>query len=265
VTERTQTKIVQDERRLWFLRLARIYVRRRLTRGFDGVFVQGLQALRAVCEAGPVIVAANHVTWWDVFVLVLLDQALGTQSYCYMDDRKLNRMRFFRWIGAIPLRPNDPEKTVQDLESGVELLNDKKRAVWIFPQGRQRPFHIRPLDMRPGIAFVAQRSRVPVVPLSISYLYADSPRQRIITCFGTPIKPPGSWRDFMQALEKEIVAGLALNDQFLLSGEPEYEMVLAPHHASGDTTKGSRVLSLLIRGPKAEVASKPRTTRGFKS
>ena len=69
----------------WFLALARRYARRRLARGLDGFFADGLEAARAAVRARPVVLAANHVGWWDSFLVVALDEALGTEGYALMD------------------------------------------------------------------------------------------------------------------------------------------------------------------------------------
>ena len=82
-------------RRPWFLHLARRYVRRRMRGAFDGVYVAGLAAARERAARRPLIFAMNHVAWWDAFVVVTIDEALDTESYCLMDTENLVRLPFF--------------------------------------------------------------------------------------------------------------------------------------------------------------------------
>ena len=53
------------QRSPWFLRVTRPYVRRRLSRGLDGFYADGVQEARETARRQPVILAANHVGWWD--------------------------------------------------------------------------------------------------------------------------------------------------------------------------------------------------------
>lgn len=245
---------VETQRRPWFLKLARRYVRRQLGSHFDGVFVRGLAEIKAFCATNPVIVAANHTCWWDAFLVVLLDEALGSESYCLMDRENLDRLPFFGWIGALALDRENPKKCLRDLRASARLLDEPRRVLWIFPQGEQRPFHLRPLNLQSGVAFVAQQSGVGVVPLSISYLYAHSPRARILACFGAPLpsEPIGLWRPFLRRLEERLVAGLEMNDGFLLAQKPDYQLLLASKRDSTDTTQGARLLSRWIGRTKEE-------------
>jgi 1-acyl-sn-glycerol-3-phosphate acyltransferase len=251
MVERSES--VQTQRRFWFVKLARKYVRARLCKEFDGVFVRGLAELKTLCETRPVIIAANHTCWWDAFLMVLLDEALDTESYCLMDRENLDRLGFFAWIGAVPLDRDDPKQCVRDLEESVRLLDRPKRVLWIFPQGEQRPFHLRPLNLQSGVAYAAQKSGATVVPLSISYMYAESPRPRIIACFASPmpLEPMRLWRGFLRRLEAQLLAGLQMNDRFLLAENSEYRKLLASKRDSSNTPKGARLLSRLVGRPKA--------------
>jgi hypothetical protein len=93
----------RDAKRSWALHLARRYARRAIRARFDGAFVDGLDEVEALCRRGPVIFAANHVCWWDAFVLVSVDAALGTDGRVLMDEDNLERLPFFSAIGALPI------------------------------------------------------------------------------------------------------------------------------------------------------------------
>jgi 1-acyl-sn-glycerol-3-phosphate acyltransferase len=243
-------KLPRVERQRWFLALARAYVRRKLANNFHGVYVKGLADVQNLCRNGPVIIAPNHVAWWDAFLVVLLDEALGTESYCLMDAQNLRRLPFFRWIGAIELTRGDEAASYHDLLRSLQLLSAPGRALWLFPQGRQRPPHIRPLALQSGIALLAQQSRLPVVPVSISYAYLDAPEPRIVIHFSGAIDSFASsekerlpWRQWLDMLESRIVDGLDANDQFILENQGDYRPLLDRNVPSTDTPAGGRLLS----------------------
>ena len=66
-----------DTRRPAFARIARRYARRRVSRGLDGLWVAGMDQARAALADRPLMFAANHVSWWDSLLLLVLDEALG--------------------------------------------------------------------------------------------------------------------------------------------------------------------------------------------
>lgn len=239
------------ERRRWFLALARAYVRRKLANNFHGVYVHGLAEVQTLCKTRPVIIAPNHVAWWDAFLVVLLDEALGTESYCLMDAQNLRRLPFFRWLGAIELARGDDAGSYHDLMRSLQLLSAPGRALWLFPQGRQRPPHIRPLALQSGVALLAQQSRLPIVPVSISYAYLDAPKPRIVIHFNQAIDSFAStekehvpWRRSLYMLESRIVAGLDANDRFVVDNQGDYRPLLDRDAPSTDTPAGARLLTL---------------------
>jgi 1-acyl-sn-glycerol-3-phosphate acyltransferase len=243
--ERKAEAINGSPRKTWFLRLARGYVRRRLASDFDSIQVRGLDRARELCAERPVIVASNHVAWWDAFLTVLLDQELGSDGFCLMDSDNLERLPFFLWLGAIPLDRSHPRNSLRDLEASSRLLDRPGRAVWIFPQGQQRPFHLRPLDLQKGVAYLAEKSRAPVLPLSISYLYFQAPRPRIVLSLGEALDRFAGRAAFMTELESRLVQGLETNDGYFLEGNTEYESLLASTADGSDTPAGARLLSAL--------------------
>jgi 1-acyl-sn-glycerol-3-phosphate acyltransferase len=254
------TLLPRVERRRVFLGLARGYVRRKLKANFDGVYVAGLDEVQTLCRQRPVIFAPNHVAWWDAFLAVSLDEALGTEGYCLMDSRNLQRLSFFRWLGAIELSRGNQTDALRDLMQSLQLLSGPGRVLWVFPQGRQRPPHIRPLALQSGIALLAQQSRLPVVPVSISYSYLDAPRPRITVNFGHAIDPtdPGSdrpadgeragssWRRWLEGLETRLLTGLDANDRFILDSAGDYRPLLSAGRSSSDTPIGARLLTFFI-------------------
>lgn len=228
-----------SRRKAWVLALARRYARRRARRELDGVWVSGLEPARALAATGPVIFAATHVSWWDAFMVVLADEALHTTSHCLMDAENLHRLPFFGWIGAIPIDRSGGAKARAGLRQAAELTAAPRAALWIFPQGRQRPAHLRPLGLQPGVELLARLCKAPVVPVSLSYLFREGERPAALLRFGAPLSGGG-----LGQLEAELIAGLAEIDAFVEGGAaaaPFAALVAGPPAPSQDGL-GSRIL-----------------------
>ena len=146
-------------RKAWFFSLARRYVRRKFARSFDGIHVAGLEQARALVAREPLILAATHVAWWDALFAIAMADLLGGESYCLMDADNLRRLPFFGWVGAVPLDRSSPKRALRDMKAAATLLDRPGRVLWIFPQGRQRPSHLRPLDLQPGRSLAHQGER----------------------------------------------------------------------------------------------------------
>jgi 1-acyl-sn-glycerol-3-phosphate acyltransferase len=89
----------------WFARNARS----RIQRTFGRVLVSGLAETRAVIQGTPVLVVANHTTWWDALVALYASELLlGCDGYALMDAANLRRVPFFRRVGAFGVDLDDP-------------------------------------------------------------------------------------------------------------------------------------------------------------
>ena len=202
-----------DTRHPAFLRVARRYTRRRISRRLDGLWVSGLDEARAALAGRPLIFAANHVAWWDALLLLPLDEALGGLGWAVMDARNLRRLPFLGWVGALPLDRSSPERSRGCLQACAALLDRPGRALWIFPQGRQRPAHLRPLDLRPGVQTLHATSGVDLVAVSIDYVFLERPRPAAIVRFCPPISGADTPDEaLLPAVEGAILDGLAVID-----------------------------------------------------
>lgn len=99
--------------------LARFVVRR----GLAGVWVRG-----AIPE-GPVVLAANHHSWWDPFVALELAAQARRRVVLLMDPASLRRYRFARGVGAIG---------TDEVRAGLAALRDGAVLV-VYPEARLLP------------------------------------------------------------------------------------------------------------------------------
>jgi hypothetical protein len=105
----------------------------------------------------PLILVANHTSWWDGFLLRDVQRALrpGAPLYTVMAEQELQRNPWFRLMGALPLRPGSPRSLLALLRTVRRITAERSDAVFaFFPQGCIWPSGRRPLGFERGIELV---------------------------------------------------------------------------------------------------------------
>jgi 1-acyl-sn-glycerol-3-phosphate acyltransferase len=251
---------VKRKSALWLL-LLRFYVRRRMRSAFSDVLVRKLHELRAELEIGPLILAANHVAWWDPLALVLLDAALGSDGYGLMDQESLHEVPVFARVGALPLSRTRPKLALQQLREAAQILNRPRRFLAIFPSGKQSPAHL-PLPFERGVLWLAQKSGAKVVPIAFRYEFGESPRPVLFVSIGSSFRPGGSSAD-LASLEDKVQTELGQIDAQLrrwteAPHEPVNPTFTSLLHAQPKLARSGRIppISRLFRAPKAHAPSR---------
>ena len=194
----------------WFNAWFAGHARSRIQSVFSEVRVRGLAGARALAQEAPLLLLVNHTSWWDPLVILHLSQhVLEVDGYAMMDAKNLRRLPFFARVGAFGVDLDNPADGAASIKYAVKLLDRPGRAVWIFPQGRERPSGERPLGFRPGsaeIARVARRARA--VPVALRYELGAEERPRLYVSFGEAVPalrdPAEGRRAQEQAVEAEL-------------------------------------------------------------
>lgn len=176
----------------WFNAWFAAHARSRIQGSFGAVLASGVEATRALAAEAPLLLVVNHSSWWDPLVILHASQhLLGVDGYAMMAAENLRRLPFFALVGAFGVELDRPADGTAAIRYATRLLDRAGRAVWIFPQGRERPSDERPLGFRAGaaqIARVARRARV--VPVAVRYEFAGEEQPRLYLAFGAPIEAP---------------------------------------------------------------------------
>ncbi|HYH79930.1 MAG TPA: 1-acyl-sn-glycerol-3-phosphate acyltransferase [Longimicrobium sp.] len=139
----------------------------------------------------PLVLAANHASWWDTFTLRELHRLLRPRAplYTLAKEEELRRVPYFRLTGAFGVDADRPRSVL----AAVRFLRDRVRerrdaTVIFFPQGRIWPSHRRPLGFRRGIeAFVRPIAPCIVLPVAIHHEPGATPAPTVYVSAGAPV------------------------------------------------------------------------------
>lgn len=217
---------------LWFLPWMRTRVR-----------AVRMAGARRLDEDRPLVMVANHISWWDGFIMRAVQRAVRPYSpfSVIMDREHYERFRFFEWIGAVPIEPGSASSTmstIAELRRRASVRPDL--TVTFFPQGRIWPSTRRPLGFGRGVELFIRRLGADVLPVGIHL----EPLNRVSpTCFvsvGAPLVGAPSVDRVEEAVTEEVDAilqHLALHGESAEQHWPERDERLArPSVASQPAT-----------------------------
>lgn len=207
-------------------RFARLYGRLLFWRFLDGVYVRGLHRTRVLASQGPVLLAANHSCWWDGIFSVTIPDWLGVDGRFLVARESADGLGVIQTYGGIPVDRDRIADMTRAMEEAAAHLDRPHRAVLLFPQGRFRPSHLRPLGLQRGVRLLQRWSGATIVPVSISLGYRDNHLPTAVLTFGEPIEP--GRRDVMEVLEQRLVQGLDEHTAWFddLSRPPTFEPLI---------------------------------------
>jgi 1-acyl-sn-glycerol-3-phosphate acyltransferase len=164
----------------------------------------------------PLLIVANHVSWWDGFVLRDTHERIRPRApiFTLMSEAGLRRRPWLRWLGAVGI-DTDPCRRPASVLHAFRLLRRMRDAngasvFFIFPQGRIWPSSRRPLGFRPGVSVLtAILAPVIVLPLGIHVEPLNRRRSTVFISAGGPLgmdRGRPDFRSLEQAVEIELDA-----------------------------------------------------------
>jgi 1-acyl-sn-glycerol-3-phosphate acyltransferase len=139
----------------------------------------------------PLLVVANHVSWWDAFLVREVHRVLrpGAPLFTVMLEPELARRPFFRWMGVTGIAPGAPASVARTLRGLQRAVHAHPGAtVLFFPQGRIWPSHRRPLGFERGVEGLARRlAPVTLLPVAIHLEPLTAPAPTAFLSAGAPL------------------------------------------------------------------------------
>ena len=172
----------------WFEKIFSVYNRNLLKRRFHSLQVAGLDFLRNRNKEIPLIIYANHSSWWDGLIAFEISRKAKMDAFVMMEEKHLRKLFLFRRLGAFSVVREKTRKALESINYASELLSENSgRTLWIFPQGEILPNDSRPLKFYNGISKIIEKfERINIIPLAIRYEFLGEFKPQIFVKIGQP-------------------------------------------------------------------------------
>ncbi|MCC5824369.1 MAG: lysophospholipid acyltransferase family protein [Phycisphaerales bacterium] len=169
--------------------------------------------LRSVADGpGPLIIASNHVAWWDPLVMLTVQRVFFPERSMRapMDAAQLERFRIFKRLGIFGIDPDDPASLARmGAEMGRYFRETTRPTFWITPQGTFADVRA-PIVVRPGVSkLAASTPGARVLAVAVEYPFWTDPKPEILVtarAVETPDQP-----DRTTAWQRAITAAMEAN------------------------------------------------------
>ena len=152
--------LIRANHTLWAKKVFDIYVSRLLKQHFHAFHFLG--EIPETDPQLPLLLLPNHSSWWDGFLVYLLNKKIFKRPlYLMMLEKELSKYGFFSRVGAYSIQPGNPKDVLESLHYTAGLLGQKETIplVCIFPQGELKPWGKRPLGYKRGVEWILNRKR----------------------------------------------------------------------------------------------------------
>ncbi len=139
----------------------------------------------------PLIVYANHPSWWDPLIAQFLNKTLfpGRHFSAPIDAEALEQYRVFEKLGFYGVKLSTTSGAAAFLKTSVSLMHENDTAIWITPEGRFADTRDHSAELMPGLAHLCKRSdRAVAIPLALEYVFWDERLPVCLVSLGTPIE-----------------------------------------------------------------------------
>ena len=189
---------------------------------------------------GGAVIAANHQSWWDGYVLGSLSVRTGHEPVIVMTSRQLSRFPFLRTVGAV---------SAAELREASRRTRAGAHSV-IFPEGTLgHGASIGPLHG--GAAWLAHTSGTPLIPTAVRVTLRGEPLPEAFVRYGAPVSPGDDLAAAIQATLDALEADLSACDPE--AQVPGYRTVLRGQAPRRDAVTASvRLLAAMSGTPSRE-------------
>lgn len=126
----------------------------KIRRHFDHVEIDG-----TYIETGtPLVIIANHISWWDGFWVVYFRQKVVQKKFYFMMlEEELKKNIFLKYAGGYSINKRS-RSIVETLNYTEEILQKSDSMVLMFPQGRIESIYNETFQFEKGISTILKKS-----------------------------------------------------------------------------------------------------------
>lgn len=147
--------IIKAKHNFFIYNFFRYYAVRKTNKFFETVNITGDYKK----QEKPILVIANHISWWDGFWIMYLNMKIYKRKFHFMMlEEQLKKYWFFNYSGGFSV--NKKSKTIiETLNYTVDLLKDKNNMVLIFPQGEIKSVYENNIQFEKGLDWIIKKTK----------------------------------------------------------------------------------------------------------
>ena len=164
-----------------------------LCRNFHSISIsnEGWQPL-VLTNDGPLIVYANHPSWWDPLIAHFVNHTLfqPRQFYAPIDATALEKYRVFSKLGFYGVNLASHSGATAFLKQSCSILQHPATSLWITPEGRFCDCRDHGAAIMPGLPHLCSKlTRGTVVPMAMEVVFWEERLPECLIRFGSPLEP----------------------------------------------------------------------------
>lgn len=130
--------------------ISRFFAGYRLDKAFRHIYIVGDNLDNHL----PVLMIANHFSWWDGFIQYRLNRQIYKRKlHVMMLEEQLSRHPILTQCGVFSIRKHSRE-IIESLNYCIELLEDKNNLVLLFPQGKIESIYTSSFIFEKGLSYI---------------------------------------------------------------------------------------------------------------
>ena len=217
---------------------------------------------RAITSGEPLIVYANHPSWWDPLIAHFLNRALfpNRQFYAPIDAEALAKYRVFAKLGFYGVSLKSTSGAGTFLKQSLGIANATGTSLWITPEGRFADARDHDAGLMPGLAHLCTRLDDGwVIPLALEYPFWEERLPECLAKLGEPFRirdcsslSKPQWQEKLTDRLRETQRGLA-RLSVARSSEP-FDQLLKGNRGAGGFYDSLRRTKSWMTGNKFQAA-----------
>ncbi|MBN1184138.1 MAG: lysophospholipid acyltransferase family protein [Bacteroidales bacterium] len=144
-----------------------------LKRNFNKVLIEG----KFNDNGYPILIVANHISWWDGFWLMHLNlKTLHRKFHFMMLEEQLKKHWYFQYSGAYSIKKNS-RSIIESLNYTKSLLTNSQNMVFMFPQGKIHSMYNDDIKFERGVQKLIEQANNELQVLFVANLvdyFSDS-------------------------------------------------------------------------------------------
>ncbi|GAA5504774.1 lysophospholipid acyltransferase family protein [Novipirellula caenicola] len=228
-----------------------------LRRNFHSIaMMRDSLAHAAVPEGEPLILCANHPSWWDPLTAQFLNQHLfpTRQFFAPIDAAALEQYRVFAKLGFYGVKLHSSEGAAAFLKQSRAILHSGDAALWLTPEGRFADVRDHSAVLMPGMAHLCARMQSGyVLPIAIEYVFWEERLPECLFRVGEPFRiadhPQASKMDWQTRLTERMRENQSvLSERVIARDSQAFENILSGARGAGFVYDSMRRIKALVTG-----------------